>query len=68
VFGLGNHRGHLVDQHRVRLQKLLARHQLGRGLVVRQIRKFFFLQIERDAEDDRLALGARNIKGFAHAV
>src|SRR5262249_3282547 len=68
VFGLGDHRSHLLDQHRVRPQNLLAWQQLGRGLVVRQIGKFLALQIERDAEDDRLVLGARNVKGFAHAV
>ena len=46
----------------------MPRHQLARRSVVGQIGKFLLLQIERDAEDDRLAFRAGDVEGLADAI
>ena len=45
-----------------------TRHEIGRGRVVGQVRKFLLLQVERDAQHHRAALGAGHVKGLADIV
>ncbi|HEY8874917.1 MAG TPA: hypothetical protein VIM52_17945 [Stellaceae bacterium] len=68
TLGLGDQRDDLVDDRRVGRRALRGRDQIARRRVVRRIGEHLVLEIERHAEHDRPALGARQVERLADIV